>query len=315
MPEGPEVRRHADALSVALNGKLIVSLSSRLRGAKAWLQEHPGVLNGRRIQSVRSHGKHVIGLIEGDFYFHSHLMMWGRWHIVPNDGPVAPDRRERARIEVADAIALLHSAPIFELGQGDPYDLVDNLRTLGPDILPYDSAGPFDKDEFLKRLLSPEHLPRTIGAALLDQQISAGIGNYLRAEILFDCRLNPWMPVADLDADALDCLCRTIATLTQRAYQEGGRTVTEEERDQMQHDPSLLYRPGSEWQARHWVFRRTNLPCVRCRTIIRQQRQVTYADEENEKTRIIYFCPSCQNVPVEEKPKRRKRATVSSHMS
>lgn len=310
MPEGPEVRRFADALNTALSGKSIVSLTARTRGAKAWLSEHPGVLTDRRIEQVRSCGKHLIGWIEGGYYFHSHLMMWGRW-LVEGEQPREVDRRERARIVVPGATAILYSAPIFEVGVGDPFTLVQNLRTLGPDILPYAENG-LDLLTFSSRLQTPENSDRTIGAALLDQQIVAGIGNYLRAEILFDCRIDPWRRVADLTTDDLERLSNSIPQLAWRAYLTGGVTVSDEVRSRFKTDPSLVYQPGSEYGMRHYVFRRTNLPCLLCSTTIRQLRQVTRTDEEGEKTRIIYFCPTCQGTKVELKKPGRKRTRPST---
>jgi len=176
MPEGPEVRRFADALNQALGGKPIVSLKARTKTAKVWEKEHPGVLLNKRIERVLSHGKHLVDLFEGGYYFHSHLMMWGSWAVSDNP-PQEIDRRERSRIVVPDACAILYSAPIFNLGAGNPFEIVKNLRTLGTDILPYPDERPFDAPVFLQKLLTPEHSQRSIGAALLDQQIVAGIGN------------------------------------------------------------------------------------------------------------------------------------------
>ncbi len=306
MPEGPEVRQFAAVLNTALSGKPIVAIAARTRGAKAWLSEHSGVLTDRVLEKVRSKGKHLVGWIEGGYYFHSHLMMWGRW-IVEGEQPIEIDRRERARIVVPDAIAILYSAPVFELGSGDPFELVQNLRTLGPDILPYPEDGSFDALTFKERLLTAENSERTIGAALLDQQIVAGIGNYLRAEILFDCRLDPWRRVADLTTDDLERLCNSIPQMAQRAYRTCGFTVSDEARSRLQTDQSLVYQLGREYGTRHYVFRRTNLPCLECSSTIRQQRQVTRTDDEGEKTRIIYFCPTCQGTKVEVKKPRRKR--------
>ncbi len=73
----------------------------------------------------------------------------------------------------------------------------------------------------------------------------------------------------------------------------------------MRRDDRLVYRPGSKWGMSHWVFRRTNLPCLVCGDTIRQKRQVTREDEDGDKERIIYFCPTCQNVPVEAKRRRK----------
>lgn len=298
MPEGPEVRKYADALNAALTGRAIVSLEARTKEARKWLQENDQRLLGRRVKRVVSHGKHLLGYIEGDYFFHSHLMMWGRWQTF---GPIKSsrrhialpekDRRERARIVVEGAAAILLSAPIFNVGEGDPYDAIEILTTLGPDALPY--RGAFKRAEFLRRL--SKHKVETIGAALLNQQIVAGLGNYLRAEVLFDCKLNPWRTVGELTQRNFNCLAKSIPRLTRDAY-ERGATASEEHRRRMASDPSLVYQPGREYGTRHLVFRRTNLPCLLCGEKIRQLRQKTIQneDDEEERTRIVYFCANCQ---------------------
>jgi formamidopyrimidine-DNA glycosylase len=223
--------------------------------------------------------------------------MWGRWQTF---GAVLPekDRRERARVVVEGAAAILLSAPIFNVGEGDPYDVIEILGTLGPDALPY--RGRFDRKEFLRRLLSTEHKDETIGAALLNQHIVAGLGNYLRAEILFNCKLNPWLTTGEISQRKLNRLLRAIPRLARDAY-ERGATAAEEDRKRMASDPSLVYQPGRKYGTRHMVFRRTNLPCLRCGEKIRQLRQRTSqaeADEE-ERTRIVYFCAKCQKVAAD----------------
>ena len=302
MPEGPEVRKYADALDATLTGRAIVSLEARTKDARKWLHDNEQRLRGRRVVRVVSHGKHLIGYIEGRFFFHSHLMMWGRWQTF---GPILrrrqsqpielpeKDRRERARIVVEGATAILLSAPIFNVGEGDPYEMIEILNTLGPDALPY--LGPFNRAEFLRRLL--EYKDEPIGAALLNQRILAGLGNYLRAEILFHCKLNPWLSVSELSERHLACLSRTIPRLARDAYRRSA-TATETDRKRMATDPSLVYQPGREYGTRHMVFRRTNLPCLRCGQKIRQLRQRTISTEadDEERTRIVYFCAKCQGV-------------------
>src|SRR4028118_868381 len=98
MPEGPEVRRHAVALDEALRDRPLRYVMARTRAAKEWLAEHPHVLLNKYILSVRSHGKNLFGLVEGGYFFYSHLMMWGRWQIVPTSALQEPDRRERAAL-------------------------------------------------------------------------------------------------------------------------------------------------------------------------------------------------------------------------
>jgi DNA-formamidopyrimidine glycosylase len=299
MPEGPEVRRHADHIATVLEGEKLIEVRARTRGAKAWLQAHPDALPGRRVLSVRSHGKHLLIRTEEEYFFHAHLMMWGHWQVLPAP-PLETDRRERARLVSSKGCAILFSAPIFEIGRGDLNRENEILARLGPDALPYD--GEFDAHEFVRRIEQSENADRSIGAVLLDQGVVAGLGNYLRADILFHCRINPWKRAADLSLHELECLTAAIPELARRAYLTGG-TTTEAERERIRNDATLLYRAGSEWGTRFSTFRRTNLPCLRCGATIRQQRQVTGSDEAGEeKTRITYFCPTCQGVALPVKP-------------
>ena len=296
MPEGPEVRRYALQLADALEGGEILHFSARTKAAKAWLLEHITELTGQKILEVKSHGKHLYGRIEGGYGFHSHLMMWGRWFVHAGDQIVETDKRERARIATDDAIAVLFSAPIFDVFAGDPYEQIENLATLGPDIIPYD--GIFDAAEFAHRLR--EHPDREIGAALLDQRICAGIGNYIRAEVLFFCGLNPFVLIRDLSDEHIKCLAGQSALVGKRALAQPGVSIPEEMRARLLQENELSYGEEiREFAARHAVFRRTNLPCLQCGEKIRQKRQVTLKSEdedEKDKSRIIYFCAKCQQV-------------------
>jgi endonuclease VIII len=313
MPEGPEVRRYADELASVLVPKKIIDIAARTKSARAWLHEHRTELIGRKVSAITAHGKNIIGTIDGGYYFYSHQMMWGRWHIEAAKDALLVDRRERARIEVKNKVAILMSAPIFEVGFGDPYKQVKYLRNLGPNILSYNGSC-FAQKEFLHRLESAENLEKTIGAALLDQSILAGIGNYLRAEILFVARMNPWTSVKRLTKKQKKQLCELIPEISERAYRTHGVTVSDALQERMRKDGTLVYVPGKEYGTHHYVFRRTNLPCLRCNEPVRQLRQLLPAQNDDlddeavstrkdtehndaeEKSRIVYFCANCQGV-------------------
>jgi formamidopyrimidine-DNA glycosylase len=300
MPEGPEVRRHADALHAALAGKRLHHVSARTKAAKAWLAGHPDAFAGRRVERVVSRGKNLVGYVEGDLSFTCHLMMWGRWYVA-RPAPLDVDRRERARLVADDGTAaILHSAPVFTVGEGDPLRDDPYLAALGPDTLPYGGPREFGAACFVERLTARENREREVGAVLLDQTVAAGIGNYLRAEVLFLCRLDPFRRVADLTDADLACLVRTVPEVAHLAYDTAGVTASGADRERLLTDPSLSYpNTMSDYGRRHYAFRRTNLPCLRCGALIRQRRQVTAVrDDEDgdDKTRIIYFCPVCQGV-------------------
>ena len=315
MPEGPEVRRYAVQLASALDNQPLLEISARTKGAKAFLLERGESLQGRKILQIRSHGKHLFGQFEGEVGFHSHLMMWGRWFVYPGDEVHEIDRRERARIVTPAAFAILFSAPIFEMFEGDPYAKIENLATLGPDILPYD--GEFNRAEWERRLKQNENLEREIGAVLLDQRVCAGIGNYLRADLLFFCKIDPWKRVGVLSDDEINRLSSEIPLIARRALEGQGISVPPAMRDRLLGENALSYGDEiREFAARHAVFRRTNLPCLECGGPIKQKQQVTYrtpdGDAENEpgdeKSRTIYFCPQCQNVDMEslQTPKKKR---------
>jgi formamidopyrimidine-DNA glycosylase len=122
----------------------------------------------------------------------------------------------------------------------------------------------------------------------------------LRAEILFNCKLNPWLTIGELSQRQLACLSNTIPRLTRAAYKRSA-TATEKDRQRMANDPSLVYQPRREYGTRHMVFRRTNLPCLRCGKMVQQLRQRTTQTDEDaeERTRIVYFCAKCQRVEVD----------------
>ena len=315
MPEGPEVRRYADLLHQTLTGKPLCAIMARTKQAKNWLLEFPDELIGPCISCVWARGKNLVIEWENGVFAYSHLMMWGRWQIVPNTGDLPYDRRERARLTTATEHAILFSAPVFEIHRGDAREF-PRLTELGPETLPYDSET-FDGQEFVRRLQLPENQHREIGAILLDQTVLAGIGNYLRAEILFLCRLDPFRRIETLQPHELKLLNQAIPRVVHNAFEQGGVTVAEDQRQRMREDASLVYNLGREFGARHYVFRRTNLPCLACGDTVRQLRQTTRVAEEGDasgdKTRIIYFCPSCQDVVVPIKATKAKRITKSKH--
>lgn len=122
---------------------------------------------------------------------------------------------------------------------------------------------------------------------LLDQTVAAGLGNYLKSDILFECKINPWKHVGELSPEEIECLAETVPAIGQRAMRNRGQTVTDDVLEQI--------RAGAEgrepsWTDRHWVFRQTSRPCKVCGTPIKQARLGP------GEGRITFFCPRCQGV-------------------
>ena len=272
MPEGPEIRRIRDRLTQVLNQRT----ARRVRFHLPALSDWNGRLDGQRVLSVDSHGKALLIHFEGGITLYTHNQLYGRWRVVaPGERPVTR-RRLRLEILTEKADALLYSASTIEPWPTKELHRHPFLQRLGPDLL--DSTT--DIALVQARLLNKRFSGRRLGTLLVDQSFLAGVGNYLRCEILFAAGLLPQHRPRDLDSETLEKLARTMMTLARRAYQTGGIT-----RDPKTAETELS--GGAEFEAvRFAVYRRGGLPCRLCRTPVIKAR---------DAGQVFYYCPRCQN--------------------
>ena len=100
-------------------------------------------------------------------------------------------------------------------------ELKDKLNSLGWD--------PFQGSlenwlPWIQNELSKSNKP--IGQVLLDQSIFAGVGNYLRAEILYDCKISPWRSAKSLTKDETRLLCQSAINIMNKSYEHQGATIS-----------------------------------------------------------------------------------------
>ena len=115
---------------------------------------------------------------------------------------------------------------------------------------------------------------------LLDQGFLAGLGNYLRAEVLNAAGLHPLRKPADCSERQLHKLARIIIKLTLRSYRTQG----------VINPPSLVKRLKAEGKTlkqdyRFAIYNRAGQACYLCGRAI---------DCSNAGGRKMYFCPNCQ---------------------
>lgn len=256
VPEGDTIFRIAATLRTALAGEPVRRFEApRLRVAAF----APDVI----VRSVEARGKHLLISFDDGRVLHTHLGMSGSWRVErPGDRRSGP--RLRALIEVPDAVAICLDAPVVELLRDRDLRRHPRLAALGPDLCSPD----VDLGEVLARLgrLAPD---TAVGVALLDQRVASGIGNVYKSEALFACGLDPFAPIAALDADERRTVYSTASQLLLRNL-VGGLRITA---------------PGGLA-----VYRRAGRPCPRCGAAIASRRQ-------GEAARATYWCPSCQRRP------------------
>jgi endonuclease-8 len=118
-----------------------------------------------------------------------------------------------------------------------------------------------------------------VAALYLDQQFIAGIGNYLRSEILFTAGIHPSARPKDLSTAGIGRLARTTLAISRRSYETGGITTPKGL-------AGRLKKQGlRRSQYRFRAFAREGLPCHQCGETIAR---ITAS------SRRLYFCPKCQ---------------------
>lgn len=274
MPEGPETWRAVRRIAAAIAGKRVERFETTLpalrRGARA--------LAGTLVEGVEARGKATLVHFAGGTTLYSHNQLYGRWDVVPEGRTPRTRRTLRVGIHVAGYAALLYSATDVAFWRRDRLHLQPYLARLGPDVLSPDSTVAVIR----ARLDDPAFTGRALTGLLLDQGFIAGLGNYLRSEILFVAGLLPTVRPADLSPARRDRLARAIHDVSRRALKTGGVTNAP--------DVAAACR-ALGWPRRRWrfaVFRRPDEPCHVCGdTIV----------GSTVGGRALFVCPTCQEAP------------------
>tara|TARA_B100000700_G_scaffold241887_1_gene269330 strand:- start:121 stop:813 length:693 start_codon:yes stop_codon:yes gene_type:complete len=212
---------------------------------------------------------------DNDLSIYSHNQLYGRWVVVPLDELPETNRSLRLGLHTDEHSALLYSASDISVWPREKLSEHPFLRKLGPDIL-NQAVTP---EVILQRLTSSQFRKRSLAALYLDQAFLAGMGNYLRSEILFFAGIHPDSRPANLSDEQNNHLAEQTLQVTYRSYETGGYTTSISVSVRALHS-------AAEYEAeRFMVFDREGQPCRRCNeTILRAERS----------SRRIYFCPQCQ---------------------
>jgi endonuclease-8 len=273
MPEGDTIFRAARTLHRALAGKPVVQFESVFPALTRVHTDTP--LTKQTIESVSAAGKHLLMRFSGGIVLRTHMRMNGSWHIYRPGEPWQRARREmRVLVATADFVAVGFNLPVAEFIAAGNVERHEELRRLGPDLLSED----FDEAEALQRMR--ERPSELVADLLLNQRVMAGIGNVYKSEVLFTCRIYPFVAVKDLEDDALRCLIATGRRLL--------RLNVETSLPPMTTYGGLRRTTGRDNPSeRLWVYGRVGLPCRRCATRIKLKKHGPAA-------RLTYWCPKCQ---------------------
>jgi endonuclease VIII len=270
MPEGPEVWREARAIGKVLEGQKLQ------RAQFEWpsIAQHASALRSVSVLTVRPRGKAMTIAFSTGMSLVTHNQLYGEW-IVAGKAPAIHRKALRILLESKLGVAMLYSATDIDWMCTEAVESHAYVAKLGPDAL-----NPTTTIESVReRITNKPFRNRSLASLLLDQGFVAGLGNYLRSDILFMAGVRAELRPNDCTKHELDALAEAIVALPRQSLASGGIT----------NDPSLASDLKSEgWpfaRYRHWVFDREGESCHVCATRI--ERAVVGG-------RNVFFCTNCQ---------------------
>ena len=218
MPEGPEVKYLTNFLDKNLNGGTLNDItinSGRYmkhgppKGFNNFLKKLP-----MKITSINCYGKFMWWEFENcELTMWNTLGMSGWWNFTDNE------KHNNLTFTFDDT--RIHFNDVRNFGTFifcDKESLKKKLSKFGPDILHYDKKNKdYGKDLFKKKIKKKRN-DMYIASALLDQGIAAGCGNYIRAEVLYLSKINPFRTLYNLSDKELDTIWNLLQQIGYNYY-------------------------------------------------------------------------------------------------
>ncbi len=288
MPELPEVETIARGVDKRVRGdRILQAWFSRVpQTFKTPRQRQAKGLSGCTILSVHRAGKHIVfelgppaaaskarttqpapgpGVSEAQWIVH--LGMTGRLLVTSPESPVALHTHARLLLESGRELRFVDPR---RFGRLEFRDLRRSAGFGAPGSEPLTIGEREFAALFRGRRLS-------IKAALLNQELLAGVGNIYADESLFQAGIRPRRRANRVKRSELERLRLALHQVLTTAIQLGGSSVS----DYVGADGERGF-----FQLEHCVYQRTGEPCRRCQTPIRRV---------VEAGRGTHYCPKCQH--------------------
>lgn len=274
MPEGPEIRLAADKLARAIAGRPLVRVYFKFDA----LKPYESTLAASQITHFETRGKALLTHFACGLTVYSHNQLYGIWRVIKTGAPQIGKRDLRLAIETKTKTAQLFSASDIEVMDTALVAQHRFIRGLGPDVL----ASTLTTDMLAQRLALPRFSGKSVASLLLDQGFLAGMGNYLRSEVLFEAQIAPRAAPKSLTDQAKLRLATALIDVPLRSYKSKGVTNLRA----LRNEKAIVKRGHREYETyRFAIFDRAGLPCYECAERI---------ERIEIGSRRLFFCPSCQ---------------------
>lgn len=271
MPEGPEIKRAADAIAKAIVEQPLINIFFAFEHLKPFEKS----LASATITAVEPRGKALLTRFDNNLNIYSHNQLYGVWMVRKAHSYPNTNRKLRLAIHTAKKSALLYSASDIEVIPNDDLWLHPFLSRIGPDVLHPETT----VEEVVQRFTDKTFHRRRLTTLLLDQRFLSGLGNYLRSEILFAAEVHPSLRPVDCTVAQIQALAEMAIALPRQSYETGGIT------NDLDRVAELKAQGLTRSKYRYFVFSRASKPCYQCGTSIIKDRI---------GGRRYYYCPTCQ---------------------
>ncbi|SPN79356.1 Formamidopyrimidine-DNA glycosylase [Brazilian cedratvirus IHUMI] len=214
MPEGPEVRNITRKLNIRLAGANLINFD---------IGERTGLLSDLVIVNVTCRGKLIVFILqtsrEENVYISSSLGMTGSW---------TQSKGSYTKAVLYTSVGNFYYEDMRGFGKiaihKTEEELDQRLSKIGFDLLEASlHHGQIPDEQWLSFFNRKSR--KKICVVLLEQDKIAGIGNYLRSEILHQARINPHRSISSLSDTELLTLRNSTQDVIVRAYQSNGLTI------------------------------------------------------------------------------------------
>ncbi len=333
MPEGHSVRRLANRFQ-----EWFVGSECELSSPQGRFAQGAARLTGRTMVNAFSVGKHMfLEFVDEDegadneeghggelpsepLWLHVHLGLYGAWRFYHRSGegdvmgapispgsfvvgaedwtPPPPRGAVRVRVATDSAVGDLNGPNQCEVLTAGEVDAV--MERLGPDPLDLHSDPDELRAEFVRKVRSSG---RAVGELVMDQSVSAGVGNIYRAEALFRQGISPFRKGQNVSAARLGRLWDDFVVLLADGVRDGAIiTLRDEDKPEGIVYESVSLSEDEDYVAplegaleaeatldpegqRWYVYKREGRPCHVCGQPVRG-RQVA--------GRNLFWCATCQ---------------------
>ena len=270
MPELPEVETVKRELKPLLEGKRLDSpVIYWKKAVHSPLEEYVSALKGKTVTSVERRGKYILIYLDDSHKILFHLRMEGKLYVV--------NKTNHSLAHLSLFIPFMDTDEGLAFYDTRKFGVTHYLRNEEEGPLSKVGPEPYDIKDASYLYQQYHKSSKMMKELLLDQSIMSGLGNIYANEVLYACKLSPFLPGKKIKKEDCSHILEESIRILNTAIQYNGSTIrTYHARDGM---------PG-EFQNFLQVYSKHNKECPICHHKI-EKRFVGGRGTE--------FCPVCQH--------------------